>query len=79
MIAHDRTRSHKISQDRTDLSLHALLHGLLLAKWSCRIAPGTLIGDRAILFSAYDLMSASIESHSVFGIQAIGICHSLIS
>src|SRR4051794_34958546 len=42
----NRTGSHRIAQDRTDLAIDALLHGLLLAKWSCRIAPGTLVAGR---------------------------------
>ena len=42
-IAQDRTGSHRIAQDRTGLAIDALLLGVLLAKWSCRIAPGTLV------------------------------------
>ena len=38
-----RTRSHNIAQDRTDLALYTLRRGVLLAKWSCRIASGTLV------------------------------------
>ena len=37
------TASHKIAQDRTDLALYTLRRGVLLAKWSCRIASGTLV------------------------------------
>ena len=68
-IAQDRTRSHRIAQDRTDLALDDLLNGVLLAKWSCRIAPGTSIGGRALLFSVYELTNASIQYRSVLGIS----------